>query len=439
MSGRRSQIISSGINYVNTSTIGFIPKVASLIPPTVNNSLMQQLTDVAIVPNREFIQVDPSVAMSVTGLKEGFRTARGIVSECTTVAGVTSIRSTVLGGNTLAGIDGVAIGATANADVTNQGNIAIGSGASISGGSPRAIAIGFGASITQLSGGGGTQGTMAIGNSAIAVGGPATSSMAIGLDAQASREGISIGTSSRTPDNPLDGNLALGHTAISGTINTHVRNASLGMGCQSSNSWNTLIGFRQRSSGGANIIIGTQTDGSQRVETGGGNIIFGMWSGNGTMAGGDRIVMFGGNVVGNDMRTMIFGGGDTAVTPATRTWRFTNGSGANDAAGSIIYIAPRSTGNAVAGAHIFQVGLPAASSSTVQVATEVLRLSATAAGGPLVTLPGGAQFAATGAALTNYAAAAAGTLTNAPSAGNPALWIGVMVNGVQHAIPAWTV
>jgi len=38
---------------------------------------------------------------------------------------------------------------------------------------------------------------------------------------------------------------------------------------------------------------------------------------------------------------------------------------------------------------------------------------------------------------TNQAGAGGGTLTNAPAAGNPAIWIPVVVNGVNRAIPAW--
>lgn len=38
---------------------------------------------------------------------------------------------------------------------------------------------------------------------------------------------------------------------------------------------------------------------------------------------------------------------------------------------------------------------------------------------------------------TNQAAAAAGTLNNAPAAGDPAMWVPVVVNGVNRAVPAW--
>ena len=44
---------------------------------------------------------------------------------------------------------------------------------------------------------------------------------------------------------------------------------------------------------------------------------------------------------------------------------------------------------------------------------------------------------ATSTALTNGAAAAAGTLTNAPVAGNPTKWVPIIDNGVTRFIPAW--
>jgi hypothetical protein len=39
---------------------------------------------------------------------------------------------------------------------------------------------------------------------------------------------------------------------------------------------------------------------------------------------------------------------------------------------------------------------------------------------------------------TSGAGAAAGTLTNAPTAGNPGYWLKVSINGTTYKIPAWT-
>lgn len=43
----------------------------------------------------------------------------------------------------------------------------------------------------------------------------------------------------------------------------------------------------------------------------------------------------------------------------------------------------------------------------------------------------------TTATLTNGAAAAAGTLTNAPAAGNPTKWVAINDNGITRYIPTW--
>lgn len=54
-----------------------------------------------------------------------------------------------------------------------------------------------------------------------------------------------------------------------------------------------------------------------------------------------------------------------------------------------------------------------------------------------LTAKGGAVFLATNTALTNGAAAAAGTIANAPTAGNPTKWIGINDNGTTRYIPSW--
>lgn len=57
---------------------------------------------------------------------------------------------------------------------------------------------------------------------------------------------------------------------------------------------------------------------------------------------------------------------------------------------------------------------------------------------PLVVNPaGGTTLLKSGVALANGAAAAAGTLTNAPAAGNPTKWISIDDNGTIRKIPAW--
>ena len=55
----------------------------------------------------------------------------------------------------------------------------------------------------------------------------------------------------------------------------------------------------------------------------------------------------------------------------------------------------------------------------------------------LLNLNGGATLLVTSTTLTNGSAAATGTLTNAPVAGNPTKWISINDAGVIRKIPAW--
>lgn len=75
---------------------------------------------------------------------------------------------------------------------------------------------------------------------------------------------------------------------------------------------------------------------------------------------------------------------------------------------------------------------------TAGTGTDDLDLVLTAAGVGRVTLQGGANLLKTTAAMTSGAGASAGTLGNAPSIGNPAVWCPIMFNGVQHWFPCWT-
>lgn len=61
-------------------------------------------------------------------------------------------------------------------------------------------------------------------------------------------------------------------------------------------------------------------------------------------------------------------------------------------------------------------------------------------GGQTLTLapsPAAGELIATSGALTTGAGAALGTLTNAPSAGNPTKWIKINDNGTVRSVPAW--
>lgn len=74
--------------------------------------------------------------------------------------------------------------------------------------------------------------------------------------------------------------------------------------------------------------------------------------------------------------------------------------------------------------------------SLVDGSGNLYQLGGVAVGAGGLSLPGGTLLT-TRANLTNGAAAATGTLTNAPAAGNPTKWIPVNDNGTTRYIPAW--
>ena len=124
------------------------------------------------------------------------------------------------------------------------------------------------------------------------------------------------------------------------------------------------------------------------------------------------------------------------------------------ASGDPILSATRSTGEVAIIAAISGTGyIGTQSNHPVAFATNnTVRATITAAGSMVIgTEPGGSDLFRIGGALTinstrilstktsftNGAAAAAGTLTNAPAAGNPTKWIPIDDNGTTRHIPAW--
>jgi hypothetical protein len=140
--------------------------------------------------------------------------------------------------------------------------------------------------------------------------------------------------------------------------------------------------------------------------------------------------MIGNGTANQDYRTFVLGGGNvqTSIVSA-RTIRFTDASGTNIAAGSVTLIAPRATGNAAGGDFVFQTGAVQASGTTSQPATTQFTIlsSAGGAGVPNLRIDN----------VTTGAGAGAGTLTNAPTAGDPTFWLPININGTVLYIPCW--
>lgn len=81
---------------------------------------------------------------------------------------------------------------------------------------------------------------------------------------------------------------------------------------------------------------------------------------------------------GTPITTLNVGAGDTIATPAAKTVRFTNATGADNAAGNVTIQAPLSTGAAAGAAVVIAVGVPIGSSSTLQMATTNVIMDSTA-------------------------------------------------------------
>lgn len=89
------------------------------------------------------------------------------------------------------------------------------------------------------------------------------------------------------------------------------------------------------------------------------------------------------------------------------------------------------------GTAILAIGNKSAINGGAYDATPFIFGNATIEFNQQIRVPGGAFLLNTSAALTNGAGAAAGTITNAPAAGNPTKWIGINDNGVVRYLPSW--
>lgn len=295
-------------------------------------------------------------------------------------ASTTATLNVVIGANTsVAGNAGVFIGA--NQTVTLAGGVIIGQGATITGNAGGAGGVVLGTSATLATGnvGGGTG--VVIGQSASA-GHP--SSVVIGCSAAASFAS-NVGQNSVIIGQGSTSNKA-GTTIIGGSATVN-QTGGIAIGAGASSNLNSSTATQ------ASIVIG-QTASTNKD----GCIVIGSTSaltstasaciGHGCLDMGANVIQLGGP--GGSYDVIVLGAGDTKATPAAKGLRFTNGSGADNAAGTFTLLAPLSTGNATPASLIFMVGQQVAgSSSTLQTAGNALVLSHTTAGGFLATFGGG--------------------------------------------------
>lgn len=117
-------------------------------------------------------------------------------------------------------------------------------------------------------------------------------------------------------------------------------------------------------------------------------------------------------------------------TDTTNTGVNVRGSNAGVNGGSFVNV--RNNNVAIIG-----IGNKSALNGGAYDAKPYISANATIESNQSLQVPGGAVFLLTSSALTNGAGAAAGTITNAPTAGNPTKWIGINDNGTVRYIPAW--
>lgn len=121
---------------------------------------------------------------------------------------------------------------------------------------------------------------------------------------------------------------------------------------------------------------------------------------------------------------------DAPSVSAAKLFHTTDAVGSNIPTGSLTIRPGASTGNAAAGGElILGTHLPGAAGGTVQTFQPVITILHNAGGA------GVAKIRFDG--VTNGAAAAVGTLNNAPAAGDPTFWMPVDIGGVVKYIPCW--
>lgn len=132
-------------------------------------------------------------------------------------------------------------------------------------------------------------------------------------------------------------------------------------------------------------------------------------------------------------------GSDLNGAAVSQTLQAANGiTGTDKTGGNFTFASGKGTGAGAVSSLVFQTPTVLTTGTTAQsLATRLTLSSAGATFAGSVTLLGGATFLTTSSALTDGVGASAGTITNAPSIGNPTKWIGINDNGTTRYIPAW--
>jgi len=265
--------------------------------------------------------------------------------------------------------------------------------------------------------------TVIIGNQAAAAAtGGLTSSVLIGYQVEAtagntglsgSQQNVVIGASASTGINSQQ-NVLIGYQAaavFSGGATTG-QNVGIGAACIAAVGADLV---------GQNVVIGNSAQVAPS-ETLGQNVIIGFAAGRSQTTAGNILLIETNNAGGTAQKPLIFG-------------QFSSGS-------IVLGNSVRGTSQDLPGTNILKLingtngGTPAGGGYFYSLAGN-LHWVDTGGFDSIVSFGTGQLASVTGVAFTNNAAAAVGTLTNAPAAGNPTRWIPINDNGTIRNIPAW--
>lgn len=493
-------IVSGGANLLAPTSIGTLPMIVDVGPPgALSDSIARERDDAGVryitmgpTNVREGVGATETLRLSDGFISEGAGQDSFIAGRGAGAAGQDGIA--IGRGASAVGQDSIAIGrgATANtassitdvvvgagSSTQNANGIVIGGSSFIrgNGGAAGGIAIGVG-TVAGGTGGSGGSASIAIGNGAQSIG---RNDVVIGEGAQQTQRN-NFGSESVIIGNAAQANVVQGLNVIIGygaNGTGRVGNVAIGRNVSvAASSSNVVLGESASVAAGAgagNVIIGR---GATLSGAGAGNaVIIGR-----SATGGDQSIHLGsgGSTPANtasigasstNVTTIVFGQGSTAVAaPSARTIRFTDASAVDTTPGAITWLVPRATGAATPAQHVWRGTEPTAPGATLQSLVDWMTWRYGGAAGVFDVLFGRAtsrmipasggviqfgdgstaggvtfDFGSLGAGiasirlngLTNGAGANVGTLNNAPTAGNPAVWVPFNIGGTVRHAPMW--
>ncbi len=355
MPGGAGIIIANGAELIAVTTIGNIPKVAGITPPTLNDSILSQRADGVV----QYITVGASYT-SALGYAETFRTKGGIISEGLGLDTVVLGRGAAAGG--VGNQRSVAIGTQATTGAANQ---AVVIGYQANGGGQECVVVGSSANTTLAAG-------VVIGSAAVGSGnggGAAVVAIGNGTSARCNNSGNSTAIGNAAV--AREGDTVIGHGASSNAVVGVFTNSNVVIGAFAHANISLAASVVIGAGAVADVVNAVAIGASTTAAHAGATVI-----GYGTSSISSFSLTIGAAL--SDVRTVLLGRGDTAATPAARLFRWTNASGVDNAAGHVTWRAPLSTGAAAPAKHIFEVGAAHGSDGVLQTPFTILELDGVA-------------------------------------------------------------